>query len=287
MKKLMSSLHKIYEELPSCANYNNITESNDKEFPMLCVSQRWMENEPVAKKIREISPKIVENVKYWKLLPKNKHPVYGKAGNNISYDHLVASINDPIIPVKMIFCGKVAKKLNEFLTLFQTDQPMAPFLGEAVADLVRFFMEKFILKSVMDKAHSSISLTKIDLNNVTKQKPSCMDLGFTLNNKIKLPKVRKKVTNMIVMLVRFKIEALDFFLAKMCSYSIEKSLLLSYFAKCFRCLSPVFSVQTLLKLLLETIYSNWSILKPLLLLLLTSQNQSITSLNQDSQSTKV
>ena len=210
MKKLMSSLHNLYEELPSCANYNNITESNDKEFPMLFVSQRWMENEPVAKKIREISPKIVENVKYWKLLPKSKHPVYGKAGNNISYDHLVASINDPIIPVKMIFCEEVAKKLNEFLTLFQTDQPMAQFLGEAVADLVRFFMEKFILKSVMDKAHSSISLTKIDLNNVTKQKPSCMDLGFNLNNKIKLPKVRKKVTNMIVMLVRFKIEALDF-----------------------------------------------------------------------------
>ena len=32
----------------------------------------------------------------------------------------------------------------------------------------------FILKGVMDKAHTSISVTKIDLNDVTKQKPSCL-----------------------------------------------------------------------------------------------------------------
>ena len=39
MKELMSSLHKIIEESPSrCADYKNITESNDKEFPMLFVS---------------------------------------------------------------------------------------------------------------------------------------------------------------------------------------------------------------------------------------------------------
>lgn len=35
-------------------------------------------------------------------------------------------------------------------------------------------MEMFILKIVMDKAHTSISVTKIDLNDVTKQKPSCL-----------------------------------------------------------------------------------------------------------------
>ena len=31
-------------------------------------------------------------------------------------------------------------------------------------------MEKFILRSVIDKTHTSISITKIDLNDVTKQK---------------------------------------------------------------------------------------------------------------------
>ena len=60
MKKLISSLHKTFDELPShCADYKNITESNDKDFPILFASYRWVENEPVAKKATEIWPKIV------------------------------------------------------------------------------------------------------------------------------------------------------------------------------------------------------------------------------------
>ena len=51
MKKLMSSVHKMFEESPSpCADYKNITESNDEEFPMLFLSDRWVENEPIASK---------------------------------------------------------------------------------------------------------------------------------------------------------------------------------------------------------------------------------------------
>ena len=77
--------------------------SNKKEFPILLVSHRWVENKPVAKKAREIWPKIVEILKYWKSLPKSKQPGYGRVGNNISYDYLVTSIADPLIPVKIMF----------------------------------------------------------------------------------------------------------------------------------------------------------------------------------------
>ena len=134
----------------------------------------------------EIWPKIIEIVKYWKSLPKSKQPGYGKVGNNTSYDYLVTSINDSVIPLKIIFLEDGAKKLNKFLTLFQIDQPMIPFIAETLNNLVRFFMEKFILKSVMDKAHSFISLTNIDLNDVAKQNPSCLvDLGFPVNYEIK------------------------------------------------------------------------------------------------------
>lgn len=60
MKRLMSSLHKIFEELPSHrADYKNITESTDKDSPTVFARYRWVENEPVAKKAMEIWPKIV------------------------------------------------------------------------------------------------------------------------------------------------------------------------------------------------------------------------------------
>ena len=102
MKELMSSLHKIIEESPSRrADYKNITESNDKEFPMLFVSHESEENEPFPKRVTEIWPKIVKNVNYWKSLAECKQPGYGKVGNNTSYHHLVTSIHDPLILVKI------------------------------------------------------------------------------------------------------------------------------------------------------------------------------------------
>ena len=110
----------------------------------------------------------------------------------------------------IIFLEERTKKLNKFLTLFPTDQPMAPFLTETLDGLVRFFIEKFILKSVIDKVHSSIFFTKIDLNDVTRQKPSCLvDLKFAVHCEVKLLKSKKKVTNNEQL--KLKIEAVDFF----------------------------------------------------------------------------
>ena len=120
MKKLISSLHKIFEESPRhCADYKNITESNDKEIPMLFVSHRCVENVPVAQKAREIWLKILEIVKYWKSLPKRKQPWYGKVVKNTSYDHLLTFINGLLISVKIMFFENVARKLSKFLTLFK------------------------------------------------------------------------------------------------------------------------------------------------------------------------
>ena len=80
-------------------------------------------------------------------MPKSKHPGYSKFGNNTSYDHLVTTIDDPLIPVKIKFFEEVTKKLNEILTLFQTDQPMTLFLAETLDGLVRFSMEKKFKKA--------------------------------------------------------------------------------------------------------------------------------------------
>ena len=64
-KKLISSLQKIFDESLSCrADYKNITESNNKEFPTLFVIHELVENEPVAKETKKMWPKIAEFVKY-------------------------------------------------------------------------------------------------------------------------------------------------------------------------------------------------------------------------------
>ena len=76
----------------------------------------------------------------------------------------------------------------------------------------------------MDKAHSSISLTKIDLNDLM------VDFGFAVNYEMKLLKSNTKMTEN--QLVRFEKSAVVDFLVKMCIHLIEKSSLSSYFARC-------------------------------------------------------
>ena len=97
---------------------------------------------------------------------------------------------------------------------------MSPSLTEKIDELVRYFMEKITLKSVLDKTHFAISFPKIVLNDVIDQKPSCSeDLGFAVNYEIKLLKSKETVTNN--QLVRFKTQVGDL-LAKICTRLIEK-----------------------------------------------------------------
>ena len=80
---------------------------------------------------------------------------------------ILSSIGGPAIPVNVMLFEEVTKNLIRFLSLFQTDQPMALFITETNFP-VRFFMEKCILKSALSKVHSSISVAEIDLNEVTR-----------------------------------------------------------------------------------------------------------------------
>ena len=65
LKKLMSSVSKIFHEAPrSCADYETVTDTMEKDYPMECVTHRWVENDVVAKKARLIWSKILEVLSY-------------------------------------------------------------------------------------------------------------------------------------------------------------------------------------------------------------------------------
>ena len=72
-----------------------------------------------------------------------KQPGVGKSGANNSYYHLCKTVKDCLAPIKLLFFEDVAKKLNEFLVVFQADKPMAPFLTETLKDLIKTLMRKF------------------------------------------------------------------------------------------------------------------------------------------------
>lgn len=96
-------------------------------------------------------PKVNTVIDYWKELPKSKQPGSGKRGANDSYDRLCASLNGPLIPLKLLLIHEVAEKFNNALVAFQTDKPMTSFLAEREV-LLRWFVVKLIRKRVLEQA---------------------------------------------------------------------------------------------------------------------------------------
>ena len=84
----------------------------------------------------------------------------GLPGNNTSYDHLCLSHKDILVPLKIQFFEEIARDLNAFLLIFQSDKPMAIFLVETLDQLLRSFYSKFMKKDVLS-ATSMLAFIKI------------------------------------------------------------------------------------------------------------------------------
>ena len=173
LKKLMSSMSKIFHEAPRRrADYKTVTDATENDYPIQFITHRWVENDVVVKKTRVIWSKIIEVASYWQQLPKNEQPGLGKPGANTSYDHLCKAVKDGLVPVKLLFFEEVAKKLNDFLVVFQTDKPLAPFLTEILKGLIKTLMRKFIRKDLREKSE----MAKLDFNDVNNQKPTILPI---------------------------------------------------------------------------------------------------------------
>ena len=143
LKKWMSSMRKIFYEAPGKRiDYKTVTDATEKDHHMQFLTKRYVENDGAAKKARVIWSKIIEVVSYCQQLPKNKQSELGKPGANISHDYLWKSVEDYLVLVKLLFFEEVAKKSNEFLAVFQTDNPMVLFLIETLEDLTKTLYEK-------------------------------------------------------------------------------------------------------------------------------------------------
>ena len=135
---------------------------------------------------REIWPKIVEIIDFWKGLPKRKKSGKGKIGANTSYDHLCSIQKDPLVPLKLQFFEDIAKTLDSFLVLYQTNKPMVPFLAESLETLLRSLCAKFIRKDVLESAKTASLLIKLDVADKANQKDiNSVDLGFGIKYELK------------------------------------------------------------------------------------------------------
>ena len=90
---------------------------------------------------QHLSYSKMEVIKHWEGLSQSQRP------KNKSYETLVKYYTGPLMPAKFKFFEYIASVFEPYLTVFQTDAPMIPFIYEQ-------------LKEIYDKLLSMVS--KID-----------------------------------------------------------------------------------------------------------------------------
>ena len=109
---------------------------------------------------------------------------------------------------KLKFFISVAKQLQPFLLKFQTDAPMAPFLGQSLKDLLLTLMGRFIKKDVLEQADLYPKLAAIDPCDKKKQ-VHCkhVEFGFAAPRSLKSVTDNKTISELAVL--TFKTECVQ------------------------------------------------------------------------------
>ena len=136
--KTLKAMTKLLDKSPARREkYEMVTESN--VYPLPYCGHRWCENENCAHRAEQVWPGFVKFIDYLNKLPKSQQP-QGK-----SFKVLQDAVKDPLIPAKLKLVEFIASKLNRFLTGFQTDQPMVPFLHDVLKEILTTIMKMFMI----------------------------------------------------------------------------------------------------------------------------------------------
>lgn len=129
LNKVLKAMYKIINESPARRDIY-LKEGSSSNFRMKFCETRWIEDKDVAERALEVWKSVVATVKYWEGLSKSKKP-----RNNKSFDCLVIHYQDKLMTAKLHFYAFIAGILKPFLVLFETDNPMLPFMYDELYEI--------------------------------------------------------------------------------------------------------------------------------------------------------
>ena len=134
---------------------------------------RWVADQTVAESLIDIWPNIKKVDDFWQKLRKSKQP------KSKSYVNLHDAVIDLFTPTKLIFFSYIATFFQPFLTLYETDNPMAPFLYDDLMKLVKKIMLLIFKPDVVNPCTAVSAIRKIHFDNKDNfLKVKDMSLGF-------------------------------------------------------------------------------------------------------------
>ena len=142
--KLMKAMFKILDQSPARRDVY-LKEGTSEKFPQSFSETRWIEDEPVADRALKTWSSIVALVRHFEGLSKSKRPQ-----NNKSYDTLVEHHTDLLVPAKLHFFRFLATILQPYLIMFQTDNPMVPFMFDQLSGILYRLLSLVYIRSKVD-----------------------------------------------------------------------------------------------------------------------------------------
>lgn len=229
IQDVLRGLYTLFKDTPARReDFIKCTESTT--FPMKFCPHRWVENVPVVERALSIWLNIQKYVKQ-----VNK----GHCDNpkTVSYKTVSDATKDKIIVVKLLSFLSIAKTIQPFLTQYQTDKPMLPFLAEDLFRLIRSLMKRFLKEDV--DISTVNKLVKVNLEDKDLHKSyTDVDLGFAAEKelkKIKSSSSGPKVSDREILELRMQCKG---FLIKLVSKLLEKSPLKYPLTLQISCLDP-------------------------------------------------
>ena len=128
-----------------------------------------MENSSVINRAIEMLPLLTNYIS-----AVAKKPPASKCFKQVS-----EALKDNMLAAKLGFLQSVAMQLEPFLTQYQTNVPMLPFLYNDLYTLLRNLMLRFIKTDIMVTVTNAAKLVEVDVSKKANHKTlSSIDIGF-------------------------------------------------------------------------------------------------------------
>lgn len=126
---ILRAMFKLFDESPARRDIY-LNQGSSELFPLKFSATRWIEDKPVAERALEVWSSVTATIKHWKSLCKSSQP------KNRSYETLLEHHKNRLIPARFAFFSFIAGILKPFLVIFQSDNPLVPFLYDELSQIV-------------------------------------------------------------------------------------------------------------------------------------------------------
>ena len=123
---------------------------------------RWGESKKSFDRLISIWDNVYKIVNYWEKLPKSKRP------KSKSYSNLKSAVLDDFTVAKLQCFSYIASKVEPYLKMYQTDNPMIPYMYFDLKTMLKDLLEIIVEPEVIQKCKTGKRLIKIDLKKKKK-----------------------------------------------------------------------------------------------------------------------